>query len=307
MPEILFHHYPASPFSEKIRRIFGYKKVTWRSVVIPRMAPKPDLMPLTGGYRRTPVMQIGADIYCDTACIVRELDRRFPEPGLFPGATRGVAAMVAAWADRALFFDAVGCVFGTHADTFPPEFREDRKKFSGGLFDADKMKTNLPHIRQQLRSRLFWVERTLEDGRAFVLGDAASLADFAIYHVAWFVRGRLPDSGLLNGFARIQSWLPRMDAFGTGTSTPMEATEALQVAKAATPEPLHLSHPEAADDAKPGDQVTVAADDYGRDPVAGTLLGTSAQHIVIRRVDPQVGELNLHFPRAGFRIARLQA
>ena len=62
MPEIILHHYPTSPFSEKIRRIFGYKKLAWRSVEIPRSAPKPDLMPLTGGYRRTPVMQIGADI-----------------------------------------------------------------------------------------------------------------------------------------------------------------------------------------------------------------------------------------------------
>jgi glutathione S-transferase len=307
MPDIIFHHYPASPFSEKIRRIFGYKQLPWRSVEIPRMAPKPDLMPLTGGYRRTPVMQIGADIYCDTACIARELDRRFPEPSLFPGATRGMAAIVAAWADRALFFDAVGCVFGTLGDTFPAEFREDRKKFSGGMFDADKMKANLPHARQQLRSHLFWVERALDDGRAFVLGEAASLADFAIYNPTWFITKRLPDSGLLDGFARIQSWLARMDAFGIGTPTPMDAKEALQVAKAAQPDALHLSHPEAVEGWKPGDPVTVAADDYGRDPVAGTLLGLSAQNIVIRRVDPQVGELNLHFPRAGFRIARAEA
>ena len=307
MAQIIFHHYAASPFSEKIRRIFGYKKLAWRSVEIPRIAPKPDLMPLTGGYRRTPVMQIGADIYCDTACIARELDRRFPEPGLFPAAVRGETAMVAAWADRTLFIDAVGCVFGTLGDAFPAEFREDRKKFSGGMFDVDKMKANLPHARQQLRAHLFWVEHALDDGRAFVLGAAPSLADFAIYNPAWFVRGRLPDAGLLNGFARVQSWLARMDAFGTGTPTPMDAKEALQVATAATPDAVQLSHPEAADGVSPGDPVTVAADDYGRDPVAGTLLGASAQHIVIRRVDPQAGELNLHFPRAGFRVTRAAA
>jgi hypothetical protein len=27
-------------------------------------------------------MQIGADIYCDSQCIIRELQRRFPEPTL---------------------------------------------------------------------------------------------------------------------------------------------------------------------------------------------------------------------------------
>ena len=172
------------------------------------------------------------------------------------------------------------------------------------LNDPFKMKANLPHARGQLRTHLFWVERALDDARAFVLGEEPSLADFAIYHPAWFVRGRLPDAGLLNGFARLESWLARMDAFGTGTPTPMDAKEALQVAEAATPDAVHLSHPETADIVTPGNEVNVAADDYGRDPVAGTLLGLSAQKVVIRRADPQVGELHLHFPRAGFRVTR---
>ena len=68
MPDfpIILHHFDQSPFSEKIRLIFGLKSIAWRSVRISRIMPRPDLMPLTGGYRRTPVMQIGADIYCDT-------------------------------------------------------------------------------------------------------------------------------------------------------------------------------------------------------------------------------------------------
>ena len=81
---VILHRFPQSPFSEKIRLIFGLKGVAWTSVLISRIMPRPDLMPLTGGYRRTPVMQIGADIYCDTQCIIRELERRFPEPTLFP-------------------------------------------------------------------------------------------------------------------------------------------------------------------------------------------------------------------------------
>jgi hypothetical protein len=50
MPDLILHHYPTSPFSEKIRLIFGYKKLAWKSVIIPRMMPKPDLVALTGGY-----------------------------------------------------------------------------------------------------------------------------------------------------------------------------------------------------------------------------------------------------------------
>ena len=74
MSQPILHHYPTSPFAEKIRLILGYKKLAWQSVIIPRIMPKPDLTALTGGYRRTPVMQIGADIYCDTALIADVLD-----------------------------------------------------------------------------------------------------------------------------------------------------------------------------------------------------------------------------------------
>jgi hypothetical protein len=67
---LILHHFEASPFSEKIRLALGFKKLGWNSVVTSRIMPRPDLMPMTGGYRRTPTMQIGADIYCDTQIIL---------------------------------------------------------------------------------------------------------------------------------------------------------------------------------------------------------------------------------------------
>jgi glutathione S-transferase len=76
MDELILHHYDFSNYLEKVRLALGYKKLNWRSVIIPAMNPKPDLIPLTGGYRRTPVLQIGADVYCDTQLILSELDRR---------------------------------------------------------------------------------------------------------------------------------------------------------------------------------------------------------------------------------------
>jgi glutathione S-transferase len=83
--QIILHHYPQSPVAEKVRIVLGMKGLSWKSVEIPRLPPKPNLVALTGGYRLTPVMQIGADIYCDTKCIIRELQRRFPFPTLFQG------------------------------------------------------------------------------------------------------------------------------------------------------------------------------------------------------------------------------
>ena len=75
MSELILHHYPQSPFAEKARLMLGFKGLSWRSVHIPPMSPKPDLTALTGGYRKTPVLQVGADIYCDTALIARRLEQ----------------------------------------------------------------------------------------------------------------------------------------------------------------------------------------------------------------------------------------
>ena len=136
---IILHHFKESPFSEKVRVIFGLKNIAWTSVLISRIMPRPDLMPLTGGYRRTPVMQIGADIYCDTQRIIRELEHRFPAPTLFPGGSAGLAWASAMWTDKSFFQNTVNLVFGSLADKVPQSFIEDREKLRGAKFDIAAM------------------------------------------------------------------------------------------------------------------------------------------------------------------------
>ena len=85
MTDMILHHYETSPYAEKVRLGLGLKGLAWASVEIPVIMPKPDLTALTGGYRKTPVLQIGADLYCDSQLIMRELERRHPSPRpLFP-------------------------------------------------------------------------------------------------------------------------------------------------------------------------------------------------------------------------------
>ena len=299
MAEIIFHHYDRSPFSEKVRLVFGLKGIAWRSVQIPRWMPKPDLMPLTGGYRKTPVMQIGADIYCDTRCILREIDRRFPKPGLY-GA--GGGELIAAWADSTLFANAVGIVFGTFADHFPQELKEDRLKFSGGTFDAERMKKHQPQIRAQFRGHARSIENAFADGRAFLAGASPGIADFALYHTLWFVRGNVREPDFLEGCMATKAWFERMTALGHGTPAPLEAKEALSIAKAASPAPVDPAPAFDMSGCRAGDTVTVAANDYGRDPVKGGLVAIDDAKIVIHRRDPELGDLHLHFPRVGFDV-----
>jgi len=297
MAEIILHHYERSPFAEKVRLVLGAKRISWRSVTIPRWMPKPDLMPLTGGYRKTPVMQIGADIYCDTRIILRELERRFPEPRLH-GA--GGGDFIAAWADSVLFTDAVGVVFGTHADQFPADLKADRVKFTSGVFDADRMKARQPAIRAQLRAHLRWIENAFADGRTYLTGATPDIADFALYHPLWFVRRNIKEPDLLEGCTATKAWHDRMSQFGHGAFAALDAKEALAIAHDASPTPVSSGDPAGL---RRHERVVVAANDYGRDPVAGELVSIGDDAIVLRRQDPAVGMVHLHFPRVGFDVA----
>jgi len=303
MSDIILHHYPTSPFSEKIRIAFGIKKLAWRSVEIPNMMPKPDLMPLTGGYRKTPVMQIGADIFCDTQIILREIDRRFPSPSLFPYG-RGLPYALAFWSDRLFFMPSVGVVFAEVGHMVPEAFKEDRAKMSGGTFSTDALKAAAPFARDQWRAHAAFVEEHLTSGRPYLQGDNPTANDVHVYMNFWWIKQAIPNVAetLLKEFRLVRGWIERVAAIGHGKPTAMDSQEALVIAKASMPEAK-----EAADEfdprgLKPGDRVTVAADDYGRDPVVGEIVFSNAYEIAIRRHDDQAGEVVVHFPRAGFTV-----
>jgi glutathione S-transferase len=298
MAGIILHHYGTSPFSEKVRIAFGIKGIAWDSVTVPAMMPKPDLLPLTGGYRKTPVMQIGADIYCDTQIILREIERRHPTPSLFHGLAKGLAEGVAFWADHQLFNACVAVAFGIMGEQMPDAFLEDRAKFSGRSIDRAKLKQQAAMMTGPLRAHLGWVEQALSDGRSFLFGDAPSLADLAVYHGVWFVRDRAK-SEVLADYTALNAWADRMKAFGHGTRSNIEAKDALAIAKAA--EPAAISGVAAnALGLQAGAMVSVTPDDSGRDPTIGELIALDAQSVTIRRETPETGIVHVHFPRAGF-------
>jgi glutathione S-transferase len=299
MAELILHHYAMSPFSEKIRKVFAVKRLAWRGVEQPMWNPKPQLVPLTGGYRRIPVLQIGADIYCDTACIVRTLEARHPEPSIFPGVAAGAAEVVAWWADRQLFAAGATLVLAVMGSSLPPEFKADREKMVPGL-RIDALGAQAPHATDQLRAYCDALDRQLID-RAFILGDAFSVADAACFQALWFARRAPAAARLLAAAPALAGWFDRVDAMGHGEQRPMPAEEALAIAARSAPAP-GVDPADAS--AQAGDRVTVTPDDYALDPVAGEIVALTASEVAIRRRDSEVGEVVVHFPRAGFRVAR---
>lgn len=302
MADIILHHYPNSPFAEKVRKALGIKQLAWRSVVIPNMMPKPDLMPLTGGYRKTPVMQIGADIYCDTQLILLEIERRAAKPPLLPAGREGEARALTMWIDRNIFWAAVGVVMGALGDQLPEAFKKDRTEFSGRPFDSERLKAAQPIAREQTYAQLVLAEQMLRDGRPFLLGTVPSLADCALWNPVWFLQVRMGAGDTpspLDRLPRIVEWSARMKAIGHGKPSDMMAAEALEVAKAATAEPTKVDDKDPSG-LKAGQKISVTPDDTGKVPVTGMLVGLTLDRVSIARSDARAGDVVVHFPRAGF-------
>jgi glutathione S-transferase len=303
MTDIILHHYETSPYSEKVRLGLGLKGLTWASVEIPVIMPKPDLTALTGGYRKTPVLQIGADIYCDSQLIMRELERRHPIPSFYP-AGRGAADALAWWAEKTMFSPVVGIAFAKRPEALPAGFLEDRAKFSGRNIDPGAMLAAVPYLLDQLRAHFYWLDQMLADGRSFLQGSAAGLADLAAYHPVWFLQQNFGSAAApLDAFPRLLTWAERVAAIGHGRLRQTTSREALNAARTATPSVSATVDPGDPIGRKPGQTVTVTPDDTGRDPVVGELIASGIDEIVVRRSDPEVGEVCVHFPRAGFVVA----
>jgi len=296
--EIILHHYDASPFSEKARVMLGVKGLAWRSVIQPVIMPKPDLIPLTGGYRRIPVMQIGADVYCDTQVILAELEARAPKPAVI----RGGDWAVNFWADRLFFQVTVAVVFGQLGDRVPTEFIEDREKLFGRPFDVSAMKAVAPPMKSQWRAQAAWIEHGLES-TDYLGGSTPSLADIAAYMNIWWL-GRAASgvaAMLLTALPRTLAWRDRMAALGHGGRSEMTGAEALNIAMSAAPGAAPPSDP--CEVLKPGDAVSVRADDYGRDPVSGVLVAITPDRIVVSRDCGELNLINVHFPRVGYVLS----
>lgn len=311
MSELILHHYPASPFAEKARLLMGFKNLAWRSVQIPPVMPKPDLTALTGGYRKTPVLQIGADIYCDTALIARRLEAHQPQPALLPGKQAFAIAAFAQWADSVMFQHAVSLVFQPESIAVrfakaPPEFLQtfiaDRSKlFSGGQatrLPAEQAKHQWPGFMTRLQAQLE------ASGGDFLFGEP-SLADIAMAHPLWFLRATPVTSPLVDGYPAVVAWLERVLSFGHGNPQDLSSEAAVEVARAATPAALPEEAFADPNGFKAGQRVAISAIDYGVEAVEGELLFAGAEELILRREDDRAGVVHVHFPRLGFSIKGL--
>jgi glutathione S-transferase len=298
----ILHAYDASPFTQRALRMLGIKNLDWRWVETPMMPPKDELLALTGGYRGTPVLQFGSDIYIDSQLIALELEKRFPQPSLFADAGSGLPLALFQWSD-AFFRQGLKIVLALQADSWPAPFRADREQLFPDI-DFAAAKCELAHSKAQYRAHASLLDRQLADGRRFLAGTQAGVVDAQVHPFIWLLRTAAPEVAdpLLGGFAHLITWEARVAALGEGRRNRIDAAVAILEAKDSLPdEELQIDLGDA-QALRAGMRVRVIADDTRRGEVEGEVTIALPDRVSIRRVDRRVGEVVVHFPRRGYRI-----
>lgn len=298
---LILHHYDISPFTQKTLRMLGIKQAHWKSVETPLIMPKPDLVVLTGGYRGTPVLQVGADVYIDNQRIATELEARLPEPSLFPGGNPGIHLALEQWS-RAFFRAGLHMVIALQSREWPEDFEADRRALFPEI-NFDTIAEDLPFARSQLRAHAELLNRQLADGRPFLMGDEPGLADVHGFSVPWFTRSSMAEvNDLLKDFKYLLPWEERVAAIGEGTREPMDAASAHEIARNSQSVTATSIDSGDAQGLGEGQSVTVEPDDYRRGGVSGNVVVCNASEIAIKHENDTVGEVVVHFPRIGYRV-----
>ena len=303
MSQFILHHHDPSPYADKIRKLFAVKELDWLSVQVSMVMPRPDMTALTGGYRRIPTMQKGADIFCDTLLCAQIIEQLHPEPPLYTSGQMANFAMQKL--GDAMFRPGAALSLYENAEFLPEEVVNDRRAYFTFL-DFDRFETDAPHFRSQFRAYARMIETQLGHGKNYLLGDALEWADINAYFNIWMAGGNIPSSqNMFADMVKMKAWFARIEAIEDKGRQEISAQDALEIARQANPEmPLLGAHQPDESGIDIGTQVEVFADDYGGDKVRGELRHCNDQQIIIFREDTDLGEVAIHFPRLGFRIEK---
>lgn len=304
---MILHHYEMSPFSEKMRAMFGYANLAWQSAISPPMPPRPTIDPLSGGYRRIPIAQIGADVFCDTQIISAEVAQLAGIAGLNPETISSKETEFIDHVDHKVFMAMAASpapakilrlLFTNMAPWTAARFVLDRAKMTRSM-------SNKPISRRKSQDLLREFFESIE-GRLnkspYLFGEQPSLADFSAYHVVWF-GGMINSLSFLDALPAAQDWYRRIQEFGHGQRSEFSRKKVFNEAANAEPRPLSQQasqmgsvHPLLEK------EVSIGPDDYAQDRVAGRLIFASSHRVILRRETEKFGALHIHFPSDGYLL-----
>jgi glutathione S-transferase len=300
---LILHHYPLSPFSEKIRSMLGYAGVEWTSCITSEAPPRGKLDFLSGGYNRIPVAQVGSDIFCDSNIIADEIASLSSKPELANAKLNKGDLAQRQWLESKLFFACVNRAFS-------PSLlgRIAKEKGLGNLarFLRDRIEMSMKasismgspkSAPKHIADGFSFLLEHLEENK-FVGGEVPNLLDFSAYHCFWFLRevGAKNDMGKN---ADVLKWYLRLKAFTNAPVQEFEIEQALKTARSSEPRKINKRDIQ---DHRIGSEIVISPNDYRQVPVSGTLVGANKQRWIIARNTPETGLIHLHFPTNGVDV-----
>lgn len=302
MSNLILHHYPMSPFSEKIRAMLGYSQLAWQSALTREMPARPTVAALAGGYRRIPVAQIGADIFCDSKSIAAEIAALSGKPALVLEQCDETIREYVRHVEQDIF---MASILAASTMAFGRKIRASMSTMDILRFVWDRVNIGrkatvkspgMRNPRQKLLEHLRIMETML--AQDFLFGAQPNHADFSTYLCLWFVRD-MGESPLINDFPKTLDWMNRIKAFGQGSRSEIDGELALEIARKSAPRKIPAEHQA---DASIGKPVSISPSDYAQDPTTGILVGVTSTQWILAREQANVGTLHVHFPKTGFRL-----
>lgn len=301
----ILYHYLASPYSEKLRLALGVTGIQWGSVIVPAQPPRPSLDIFLSGYRRIPVLQIGAHFYCDSALAFDALagvsDRLKPA-----GPLSKADELLRRHAEDRIFFAVIAAaspisvlrllaqdlgLFGVF------RFLKDR---SGMMKGSTVEKLSQRAAARLVEDFVMQLNGLLKQDQ-FLGGAHAGYLDLCCYHPLWMasVINRETLSALP---PMVQAWMRRIAALGHGRSVLVSER---QIYDRVTGDRFQDFVGELSGAFARDSLVSVRPTDYARDSTEGHLVFMDEHQCVIKRNLPSGDAVFLHFPISGFEVRAL--
>ena len=294
---MILHHKDVSPFSEKIRLMFGYSGLGWQGVQATLQPPRPSIDPLVDGYRHIPVAQIGSDVFCDTQVISAEVAELAGKPELSPyRQTPEVRKRSIDLDNDAAMYAIVSApplgILRSLIRQVPvykwPKYFKDKKY----LFSVTKVEVDRNECKTLWSRHLKELNNQLAD-TPWVGGERPNLLDFCAVHPLWF-RLSMDGRSLFKGLGPLEAWYDKMMAFGHGGKTEISPSESLAAARQSEPR-------EVPDKMKQGKSLgqTVSIEPYalGTAVTTGVVVGEDENRWILARETETAGNIHVHLPK----------
>jgi glutathione S-transferase len=199
MSRIVLYGFPRSTFVNVVRLVLEHKGVAYNFHDLEDEMGRPTHLNLHP-FNRVPILSHGDFRVYETAAIISYLDDVFPEARLTPEDAKARARMNQ-WisALNAYYYPYIVFHLGHERLVFPA---------LGIPADEKVVMAAIPRI----NTALDVMEATLADGRPYLVGDALTLADFALTPCMTSLSRHAEGQDLLQRRPRIVAWRERLDA-----------------------------------------------------------------------------------------------